>query len=300
MGQFISPDPSLETSDAPHEALQLPIYSGYKSVAGAPAFAGKFRIFDEIMAQAQSFDVPYEDQCSVEYYFDLVRTMRDLNGEYDRVVEVGVFMGGASVMLAGCSERFDFDIDLVDIHPGFLRFSYERIRRCYPEAAKRVRLYHGEVADYVRDVMLPDPSGSKSILHHDGAHDFNQVVRDLTALSFVPEKLHSIVAQDTHLRGSLDHMNFVDMAIAAVFGTDLTFVPIGRVFNEFESGTFPNKYQGNYFMIGVAEGMAIPIAANPFQYPHPQAKFEDLFPEPEVAAEAVAEEVVGSAKAIAA
>lgn len=288
MGQFISPDPSLETSDAPHEALNVQIFSGDKAVTTAGRVMGNFRIFDEIMAQAANFDVPYEDQCSVEYYFDVIRTLRDLNGEYTRVVEVGVYMGGASVMLAGASGRFDFDLDMVDTCAGYLKFAYERIRRTFPEAASRVRLYHGTVEDYVRDVMLPDNSGSKSIIHHDGAHDFNQVVRDLSALSFVREKLHSIIAQDTHLRGSLEHMNFVDMAIAAVFGTQLTYVPIGKVYDEFAAATFPNKYQGNYFMPGVAEGMAIPIVANHFQYPHERMTFEQMFPAPEKAPDVVA------------
>ncbi|WP_298333417.1 class I SAM-dependent methyltransferase [uncultured Erythrobacter sp.] len=277
MGQFITPNQDIETSETPHEALNLPIYSGYKSAPHADQFVGQFRIFDAIVEQASSFDVPYEDQCSIDYYFDIIRTLRDLNGEYDRVVEVGVFMGGASVMLAGCSGRFDFDLDLIDIDAGYLQFSYERVRRTFPEATGRVRLYQGEVADYVRDVMLPDNSGDRSIIHHDGAHDFNQVVRDLSALSFVREKLHSIIAQDTHLRGNLDHMNFVDMALCAVFGTALTFVPIGKVYGEHDSCTHPNRYQGNYFRPGIAEGMVVPMGANAFQFPHSSAKFEEMF-----------------------
>jgi len=203
-----------------------------------------------------------------------------LNGEYDRVVEVGVFMGGASVMLAGCSGRFDFDLDLIDTQDAFLRFTYERIRRTFPEATGRIRMYHGTVEEYVRDVMLPEEAGGRSIIHHDGAHDFNQVLRDLTALSFVRDKLHSIIAQDTHLRGTLEEMNFVDMAILAVFGTGLTYVPIGKVYDAFDPCTLPNVYQGNYFRPGIAEGMVVPMGANVFHYPHPSATFESMFPEP--------------------
>ena len=280
MGQFIDPDPSLETSSAPHEALNLPIYSGYQAIKGANPFLGKFRIFDDIVERVRSFDVPYEDQCSIDYYFDIVRTLRDLNGEFDRVVEVGVFMGGASVMLAGCSGKFDFDIDLVDISADFLRFTYERIRRCYPEATGRVRLFHGDMPAYVREVMLKEAQSGQArmnLIHHDGAHDFNQVVKDLSALSFVRAQIHSIIAQDTHLRGTLSEMNFVDMALAAVFGTGLTFVPIGKVYEQYDSRTNPNEYQGNYFRPGIAEGMVVPMVANTFQYPHPKAQFEELF-----------------------
>jgi hypothetical protein len=280
MGQFIDPDPSLETSGAPHEALNLPIYSGYQAIKGANPFLGRFRIFDEIVERVRAFDVPYEDQCSIDYYFDIVRTLRDLNGEFDRVVEIGVFMGGASVMLAGCSGKFDFDLDLVDISADFLRFTYERIRRCYPEATGRIRLFHGDVPAYVRAVMLEDAGRGHprmNLIHHDGAHDFNQVVHDLSALSFVRDQVHSIIAQDTHLRGTLAEMNFVDMALAAVFGTGLTFVPIGKVYEQYDQRTNPNQYQGNYFRPGIAEGMVVPMVANSFQYPHPNAQFEELF-----------------------
>jgi len=288
MGQFIQPNPALETAEAPHETLNIPIFSGHKSIKSMEKFAGAFRIFDEIAARVGAFDVPYEDQCSAEYYFDLVRTLRDLNGEYDRVVEIGVYMGGASVMIAGCMDKFDFDLDLVDLNAGYLQFAYERIRRVYPEAAGRVRLYQGEIADYVRDAMLPSHADgdaapaaapSKSIIHHDGAHDFGQVVRDLTALSFAQASIHSIIAQDTHLRGSLEHMNFVDLALAAVFGNDINHAPIGNVIEDWHPNTNPDRYYGNYFRPNVAEGMVIPLSMNSFQYPHPSATFEGVFGE---------------------
>lgn len=79
-------------------------------------------------------NIPYEDQCSAKYYADLFQILRNFNGEFNRVVEVGICMGDASVMLAGCAEAFDFDIDMVDINADFLRFSYERLRRAFPES----------------------------------------------------------------------------------------------------------------------------------------------------------------------
>lgn len=274
---FIEPDHSLADMADPAGALGIEIYSGYNAVNDTRRFKGQNAIFDRIVKRIKSLDLPYEDQCSSKYYFDLVRTLRDFNGEFSRVVEVGVFMGGASGILAGCSEAFDFDLDLVDIDPRFLRFSYERIRRMYPEAAKRVRLFHGDLAAYVRYVMLQEPEDSY-IVHHDGAHDFNQVVRDLAALSFVRDRLHSVIAQDTHLRGTLDSMNFVDMAIYAVFGTDLSYLSIGTAYREEDNRTAPNRFQGNYFMPDAYEGLVIPMAANDFRYPHPALKIEDFLP----------------------
>jgi len=275
-GQFITPDLSLTDCDTPHEQLGITIYSGYQAMQAAPQFRGHSRIFDAIAERLQTISMPYEDQCSIDYYFDLVRVLRDLNGEYDRVVEVGVFMGGASSVIAGCAGRFDFDLDLVDISADFLRFSYERIRRAFPEAAGRVRLFHGDVPSYVREVMLLENSG-RSLVHHDGAHDFNQVITDLTALSFARDRIHAIIAQDTHLRGTLEHMNFVDLALNAVFGPDLNYMPIGKVYDANDSRTAPNQYQGNYFIPGVAEGMVLPMAVNRFHYPHSSMTFEGLF-----------------------
>jgi hypothetical protein len=48
--------------------------------------------------------------------------------------------------------RFDFDLDLIDLSAAYLQFTYARIRRLYPEAAARVRLFHGNLPSYVKHV----------------------------------------------------------------------------------------------------------------------------------------------------
>ncbi len=276
-GHFIAPDAALANLAEPHLKLGVPIHSGYQALSEVARLVGRNRIFDAVAELLGTVDMPYEDQCSIDYYFDLVRVLRDLNGEYDRVVEVGVYMGGASGVIAGCAEQFNFDIDLVDISAANLQFAHERIRRAFPDVAERVRLFHGDLPAYVRKVMMNEQTG-RSILHHDGAHDFNQVVTDLTALSFVRDQIHSVIAQDTHLRGNLDHMNFVDLALNAVFGPDFNYMPIGKVYGrDNREMTSPNRFQGNYFLPGVSEGMVLPLHANRFHYPHPDMTFEDLF-----------------------
>lgn len=273
----------IQPCDQPHEIEALiarcepHIRSGYRSLTEAEPLLGQNRIFDRIVARQQEVEFACEDQCSARYYFDLVRTLRDFNGDFDRVVEVGVFMGGSSAYLAGCSEAFDFDIDMVDVNAHYLRFAYERVRRLYPEAAKRIRLFHGDLPTYVRHVMLGEAQ-RRSIVHHDGAHDFNQVVKDMAALSFAQPDVVAVIAQDTHLRGSLDQMNFVDLALYAVFGTDLKFAPIGSVYDPGHHGTRPDQWFGNYFMPGVAEGLVLPMAANRFLYPHPHHDMDDFLP----------------------
>lgn len=275
-GSFIQPDEQAMDVQDLAGRLNIPIYSGYRSMSQFRKHLGQIRIFDRIAERIEALDLKYEDQCSAKYYFDLVRTLRDLNGQFDRVVEVGVFMGGSSSYLAGCIEPFDFDLDMVDVSDRYLRFAYERVRRMYPEAAGRIRLFHGDLPSYVRHVMLEDAE-SRYIVHHDGAHDFNQVVKDMASLSFVREKLEAVIAQDTHLRGTVSHMNFVDMALYAVFGTDLKFAPIGEVYTGGPM-TQPNAYQGNYFLPGVAEGVVLPMAVNTFHYPHPLLPIDDFLP----------------------
>ncbi|MFA7601770.1 MAG: hypothetical protein WCY29_02070 [Novosphingobium sp.] len=280
-GSFIQPDRSLEMLDEPNAKLGCVVHSGFRAMNQAPGIGllGENRIFDAIWQRWTETPLECEDQCSAQYYFDLVRTLRDFNGEFGHVVEVGCYLGGATSILAGCMDRFDFTLDIVDVSAPFLQYSYERVRRMYPEAAGRVRLFYGDLPSYVREVMLPEPREGV-IVHHDGAHDFNQVVKDMASLSYVREQLHAIIAQDTHLRGTVHHMNFVDMALYAVFGTDLNYCPIGARYDEFDYVTRPNRYQGNYFVAGQPEGFVLPMAVNSFRYPHPELSMEDFLPAP--------------------
>jgi hypothetical protein len=274
-GAFIEPDRDLEDLKDPNEKLQIPVYSGYKALRQGINFTGRNRIFDDIFARVKRLRGVYEDQCSAAYYFDLVQTLRDFCGEYERVVEVGVYMGGATSVFAGCAARFDYDLDLVDIDADCLRYSYECARRLFPETAGRIRLFHGDLPAYVDKVLSREAVG-KCVVHHDGAHDFNQVVKDMASLYFVRDKLHAIIAQDTHLRGTIDNMNFVDMALYAVFGLDLNYAPIGSCHEAHDHRTAPNRWQGNYFAPGQYEGFVLPMAMNEFHYPHPSMTLEPL------------------------
>jgi cephalosporin hydroxylase len=272
---FIEPDLSLAELQDPNDKMKIPVLSGSKATLKTDlSLKNHSRIFDDLAAKLYDFEGNYEDQCSGQYYFDLVKTLRDLNGEYDRVVEVGVYMGGSSSVFGGLIDKFDYDLDMVDIDERCLRYSYERIRRVFPDAAKRVRLFHGDLPHYVATVLSNEDA--KCLVHHDGAHDFNQVVKDLSSLYFVREKVHAIVAQDTHLRGTAEHMNFVDLALYAVFGTDLKYAPIGRSYGEWDTRTSPNEYQGNYFVPDAPEGIVVPLALNPFLYPHPSMELKSF------------------------
>ncbi|WP_010164356.1 hypothetical protein [Sphingomonas sp. PAMC 26617] len=276
-GTFIEPDVTLQGCADPAAALDIRVLSGYQARHELTSQTHQNRIVDSIVSRIGNLSLNYEDQCSPQYYTDLITTLRDMNGQFDRLVEVGVFMGGSSCYFAGCSQFFDFDIDMVDVNIAYLKFAYERVRRTYPEAVGRIRLFHGDLPSYTRHVLSEDQN-RRYIVHHDGAHNFDQVVKDMSALYYVREQIFAVIAQDTHLRGAIKHMNFVDLALYAVFGTDLKFAPIGAVYGDETERTRPNRYEGNYFMAGCHEGVVLPMAANRFVYPHPDLCIDDFLP----------------------
>lgn len=274
--QLVQPDPALQalSVDELRLRLGLKIESGHRAHFGG--CKGQNILLDRIIAKHAAFASGYEDQCSVQYYADLFSLLRNAYGEINRIVEVGVFMGGATSILYGCAEIFDLELDLVDINENCLQFTYERIRRTYG-TPKRLRLFRGDLPHYVRDVLALDP-GVRAMLQHDGAHSFQQVVLDLGSLYYQRDKIHSLAIQDTHLRGSPRGFRFVDAAVRSIFGADLSFATLGTSYDKSqEIMVRPNAYGGNYFLADAPEGMFVPMSSNRFQYPHPDIPFEEFF-----------------------
>ena len=274
-GAFIEPASDLENVADLAAHLKVTIHSGLR--ARFDAFRGRNRILDSIGDRIRNTAIQCEDQCSAKHYVDMFECVRAHYGRVNRLVEVGVYMGGASTVLAGCALPMDVTLDLVDPNRGFLQFTHERIRRTFPEAIDRVRLFLGDLPTYVHNVLVPE-TGSSALIHHDGAHDFNQVVKDLSSLSYVRDRVQGLMIQDTHLRGAIDYMNFVDAAVYAVFGFNVSCQPMGSTYTEGHTALQPNEYQGNYFLADTPEGMFIPFKGNHFMYPHPSMKLEALLP----------------------
>ncbi len=276
MEHFIEPDRSLETLEDPAAKLGVPTFSEYRAAMSSVPFVGRDPTFDDFLRRSLAVNLRCEDQCSAQYYFDLWSALRVYRGGLRHIVEVGVYMGGCSVLLAEYIAQNDCTLDLVDIQSSNLQFTYEHIRRQRPDAIHKVRLFRGDFPSYVCHVLQHEDAG-KTFVHHDGSHDFNQVIKDLSALYYVRDKVTAIAIQDTHLRGLPPTMNFVDAALYAVFGLQPTYVAIGAVYKETaQEMVNPNRYNGNYFMPGVAEGWILPLALNNFQYPHPRLKLEDF------------------------
>lgn len=302
-GGFIEPDTSLEAAEKLHDHLNIEIKSGHR--ADLRSVDDGSGILARVAEAIDESGVDHEDQCSARHYADVVANIVRIHGErgvgspgtrsrtarwfgrradgvtegpapVTRIVDVGVFMGGTSSVFAGCVERLGVSLDLVDTNETYLRFTYERLRRTFPTAVDRIRMFHGDLPTYVREVVAVE-SDERSVVHHDGAHDFDQVVRDLASLYYVRDRVPALAVQDAHLRCSdLRFMCFVDAAVFAVFGPTPAYRALGVVHDEDSPLTSPDEYFGNYCLPGVAEGMFIELADNRFRFPHPSMSLDAL------------------------
>lgn len=272
-GTFIAPDSDLEKLADPNEKLNVYIPSGNK--ADFAPFLRRNDLFDSIVNKVieQRHVMSYEEQCSGKYYFDCFSILRELKGKINRIAEVGTYLGGASCIFAGCTVPFDFDLDLIEAKKEFLYYTYERIRRAFPESLSRVRLFLGDLPSYVKNVVQHE-NKNNILFHHDAGHNFNQVVNDLASLYFIKEKAHGLMIQDTHLRSAKVHNYiFVDAAVFAIFGFKLRFIELGIKFN---NATQPAYAGQTYFIDNHPEGFYIPFAQNKFCYPHDSMNLEEI------------------------
>jgi hypothetical protein len=274
-GGFLEPDPALEGAENLHELLGIPILSGHH--ADLSAFTGRNAVFDRIAARSADVKLAYEDQCSAQHYYDVFGCVERERGSLTRLVDVGVFMGGSGALLAGCVEPMGLELDLVDVNPVFLQFARERVRRIFPRAMSRVRMFHGDLPTYAANVLREEPR-TRALIHHDGAHDFNQVVKDLSSLYFVRDRVQGVALQDTHLRGEIGYYNFVDAAVYAMFGVGVKYDALGARYPQDSPVTEPNQWNGNYFLADTPEGMYVRFDDVEWKYPHPSMELETFLP----------------------
>jgi hypothetical protein len=233
--------------------------------------------FAELIAKIR-VHADYEDQCSAKYYHDIYTVLMSEAAKVDRIIEVGIFMGGSSVIFAGCAEKIDADLVMIDIGEKYLQFGYQRLIRSFPNMASRVRLFHGDLPTYTRDILVKEESDDKLMVHLDGDHSFQGVLRDVGVLSFVKDRVIGVLAQDTHLRGPPKGMRFVDLALLAAFGGDMSFIPLGSAYEAWQTELVnPNQYAGGYFLPGKLEGMYLPMSHNSFEYPHRLITIDQFF-----------------------
>lgn len=271
---FIPPDKDLESLNDPAEKHHFK-----QGVHGDfPTFRGKDPQFDAVLDRINSLrsTMSYEEQCTEKYYFESFQVLKQVLPSIKRVVELGVFQGGLSTFFAGCLQNTDVTYDLIDGDRTFLEFTYERIRRTFPEVCPRIRLFYGNLPAYVKNVMMKEPA-VKTLVHHDASHIFNEVLQDLVSLFFVRDRIHGLMIQDTNLRANnINGYMFVDAALYAAFGDKMQYMEIGQKHGDYTNVSHDNKWLG-FFTPQHAEGMYIPFYEGLFRYPHPSSKFEEVF-----------------------
>jgi hypothetical protein len=271
-GQFIEPDRELESLKDPNEKLNVFIPSGLK--ADFMPFLGHDPLFDSIAGKiiAQRDQMSYEEQCSGKYYFDCFRILQHQRDNINRIAEVGTYLGGSSCIFAGLVSHFDFELDLIEAHKDFLIYTYERIRRAFPEATQKIRLFYGDLPSYIKNVAAIEKQ-NQILFHHDASHNFNQVVNDIASISFVKDKSHGLMIQDTHLRASVNNYVFVDAAVLAIFGFNVKYLPLGI---KHAQPTEPGYSGSTYFIDQHPEGFYIPFNQNHFHYPHRSMSLSEM------------------------
>jgi len=272
-GKFISPDIELQDMQDPNEKLNVYIPSGNK--ADFTPFLQQNPAFDAVVKRivAQRDLMSYEEQCSGKYYFDCFTILHSLKGKINRVAEIGTYLGGASCIFAGCVTSLNIELDLIEANKEFLLYTYERIRRAFPEAVAKVRLFLGDMPSYIKNVVQHEKQ-TNILLHHDAGHNFNQVVNDLACLYFVKDKIQGLMIQDTHLRSAkIQNYIFVDAAVFAIFGFNVKFLQFGAMYPQSTTPAYAGK---TYFLDNHAEGFYIPLDQNKFQYPHASMTLEQI------------------------
>lgn len=100
--------------------------------ARVAAFQGRNPLVDDLIGRKRDAALRCEDQCSPRYSLDVADAIVARRGNIGRIVEVGVFPGGASEIFAGAMRLLDCELDPADVdarHPGF---AHERLRRVIP------------------------------------------------------------------------------------------------------------------------------------------------------------------------
>lgn len=276
-GTFLAPDINLQHCANLNDASPVRTISGIQ--ADFNPWLHKNAAFDYTIQKIheQRNSIRFEDQCSAKYYFDIFNVVQASLPNINRIAEVGVYMGGSSCIFAGSIQNTNVELDLIDANRHYLQFTYERIRRLFPDVAARTRMFLGDLPMYVRNVMLKEATYGYMV-HHDAAHMFNPVVRDLAALYYAKNKINALMIQDTHLRaGNINSYLFVDAALFAVFGGNLPVAELGIKFAQVTMPAFEYSTHGTYFAPDQAEGMYIPFENIKFRYPHPSISFESFF-----------------------
>lgn len=237
-------------------------------------------LFNDIMKKLHSNEIFFRS--STKYYFDCYSVIMEHKGVVNKIVEVGPHFGDLSGLLAGMLEHLEATLDLVDMNPIYLFKTYEQIKKLFPEAASKVKLFFGDLPSYIKNVA--GTSTQIHLIHYQGSYNFNDVVRDIGATYFARQKIVGTIIHNTHLRTTdMNYYAFVDVALYALFGLNVQFLKLGEQ-EDVKSELYFLSQPSIYFAHPSIDGMYLPYAVNHFRYPHPNTQLEDFFAKNEIPA----------------
>ncbi|MBF0591905.1 MAG: hypothetical protein HQL02_07440 [Nitrospirae bacterium] len=194
---------------------------------------GKDSFFDTIMARSASVCTRHEEEASIKYYFDNYSHIKNNLEGINTIVEVGCYLGGATVMFAQIAHALGLQFYVVELNFYYMLFTYERLLRVAPETLDSVRFYNGTLADFTSQYQLPLRERSIYLVQ-DASHSYDGVLADLVATYDIRQGIHSMAFHDFHLRSADWKMDvYVDRAIYAVFGVNANLRKIGFYTGEF-------------------------------------------------------------------
>src|SRR6185312_3293185 len=143
-GKFISPDQSIIhefSSEYNH-----PQSNHSPKIIDFTPYRKNNPLFDAIVDRI-SLDESAKNyyRCSAKYYADCFNLLTQHEKKINRIVEVGTGWGDLSCFFAGSLEAMDATLDLVDSNPEALLRTYVKIKKNFPEAAQKVRLFFGDL-----------------------------------------------------------------------------------------------------------------------------------------------------------
>lgn len=259
-GEFISPNPSYEEKQTKSQKRIKPDLT---------TLTGINPILDNILSLITAkgkVGLEEESYISGKCLLDCFNTVSLYANNLQIIIGVELDASYLACVYAGLLNPLNIKLDLVDSDKNRLYKVYATILHYFPEATNKIRLFFGDLPTYTKKVMTA--SMDKCLIHYNGCYGFNDVIRNLGSLYYVKEKVHAIMAQNTHLRSmNLQDFAFVDIALYALFGHQLQFSILGNILQEDES---PELHGMKTFCLKQhAEGLHVPFAHNNFRYPHP-------------------------------
>ncbi len=259
-GEFISPNSSYEERQTKNQTRIKPDLS---------KLATMHPVLDNVISVIRTKGergLEKESYISEKFLLDCFNTVSQYANNLQTLIGVELDASYLACIYAGLLNPLNVKLDLVDSDKNRLLNVYATILQYFPEATNKIRLFFGDLPTYAKKLMTT--SMDKCLVHYNGCYGFNDVIRNLGSLYYVKEKVHAIMAQNTHLRSmNLQDFAFVDIALYALFGHQLQFSILGNILQEDEN---PESHGMETFCLKQhAEGLHVPFAHNQFRYPHP-------------------------------